>query len=252
MSYTKFVIVGQQRTGSTLLQLLLSSHSDVLSFGELFNPSEEIRQKGSKRIGRTLALDDDPIEYLENYVYRKYPDNIKAVGFRLFYTHARNDEWKGVWEYLRKSKERIIHLKRRNLLDRYLSLQLAQMSKKWIAFQGDPSPSYSRPITLNVKDCFRDFHRSVWFQNEVDDFFKDNPIVEVIYEDLAADPVGECRRIQTFLGLEVTKLLSESLKQQTKKNSEIIVNYDQLKKQLILGISKGWAKEEWLDFFEEA
>lgn len=251
MSYTKFVILAQERTGSNFLQMLLASHSSVLIFGELFNPSEEIRQRGSKKIGRALALDDDPIEYLEDYVYREYPDNIKAVGFRLFYTHARKDEWKGVWEYLGQTKERIIHLKRRNLLDRYLSLQLAYMSKKWIAFQGDPSPSYSRPLTLNIKDCFRDFHRSVWFQNEVDDFFKDSPILQVIYEDLAGDPVGECIRIQQFLGLEIKQLLANSVKQQTKKKSEIIVNYDQLKKQLILGVSKGWAKKEWIDFFDE-
>lgn len=251
MNYTRFVILGQERTGSNFLQMLLASHSSVLSFGEIFNPAEEIRRRNSA-IAKPLELDDDPVEYLGKYVYKEYPDNVQAVGFRLFYSHARNNEWKGVREYLQSPDIKIIHLKRKNLLDRYLSFVLACRSNMWIALQeGKESKTYNEPVTINLAKCFQDFHRSLWYQEEADDFFQENPKIEVIYEDLCDDLVGESNRIQDFLELELEELAPKTRKQRTRKKSEVIANYDDLEKYLIRGVSEGWAKPEWLDFLND-
>lgn len=247
-NYTRFVIVSQQRTGSTLLQMLFASHSNICSLGELFNPREEIRKK-SLKVAKHLKPGDDPIEYLENYVYREYPEHIKAVGFKLFYDHARNSKWKPIWDYLSSSRIRIIHLKRRNLLDRYLSLQLAKRSDEWIAFKGH-SRSSSEPILLDPAKCLQDFHRCTWLQDEADNFFQANPKIELFYEDLSIDSHGECSKLQSFLGLELEELSTNMVKQTRKKKSELISNYEELKQKFHLYESKGWAKKEWLDFFE--
>jgi LPS sulfotransferase NodH len=249
MNYTKFVIVSQERSGSVLLELLLASHGHVLSFGEIFNPVEA-RRRESRKKAKPVELDDDPIEYLEDHIYKEYADNINAVGFRLFYTHARNNAWKAVWEYLRTSNVRIVHLKRKNLLDRYLSHQLALRSNKWIAYQGEDDTPY-QPITLDPADCFKDFHRSLWYQKEIDEFFKDNPKLEVIYEDLCDDIATECKRVQEFLGLEFQALSTKTRKQLTQTKSEVIANYGDLKEMLTVWVSEGWAREEWIDFFDE-
>jgi LPS sulfotransferase NodH len=254
MSYTKFVVLGQERTGSTFLQLLLASRSkDVISVGEIFNQGEEIRKKIATATKTPfLELSHDPIEYLESYIYKEYPENIKAVGFRLFYQHARNEEWKRMWDYLRDSKVKIIHLIRKNLLDRYLSHQLALRSNVWATFQQESSV-FNEPVILDPQDCFKDFHKRLAWQKQADDFFSGNPKIEVIYEDLCADLMDESRRIQAFLGIEFQQLVAKTVKQRTQKKSEVIANYAALKQQLIRGLSSGkeWTRTEWLDFFDD-
>jgi LPS sulfotransferase NodH len=251
MSYTRFVIVGQERTGSNLLQLLLASHRNALSYGEIFNSAEEVR-KTFRTIARPPAYDEDPISYLESQIYKDYLDHVKAVGFKLFYSHARNNDWQAVWEYLRNSKVKIIHLKRKNLLDRYLSHQLALRSNRWIALKEENS-NYNEPIILDPQDCFQSFHRSLGHQQQVDNFFEDNPKLEVIYETLSDNFIEECARIQQFLGLAYQDLSSKTVKQRNRKKTEIIANYHILRQQLLFGLanSKEWAKEEWLAFFED-
>jgi hypothetical protein len=87
----------------------------------------------------------------------------------------------------------------------------------------------------------------------LDDFFKDNPRLEVFYEDLRDNLAAESRRIQDFLGVVYQELSPDTQKQRTKKKSELIANYDELKQKLLRGLSQQatWAKQEWLDFFDE-
>lgn len=248
-NYERFIMLGQERTGSNLLLLLLASHPNVWSFGEVFNSSEAVRKR-SIGPARPPGLTDDPVEYLVSCIYREYPDHVRAVGFKLFYSHARNKEWKAVWGYLRRSGVRVIHITRRNLLDRYLSHQLALRSKEWIAFNGEDDLHFE-PIPLDAKACFRDFHHSVWLQQRMGEFFQHNPTITVVYEDLCNDMAAECRRIQGFLGLEPRTLFCKLKKQGTQPKSEIIANYGDLKETLEAWVAEGWAKEEWLEFFEE-
>ena len=250
MNYTKFLIVGEERTGSTFLQMLLASNPSVLSLGELFNPVEEIRQRGYPT-GKVITEKEDPIEYLETSVFQKHSEDLKAVGFRLFYTQARDDIWKTVWDYIRESDIRIIHLKRRNLLDRYLSHQFAEKSDDWAFFEkGSRQKIY--PITLNAFDCAKSFHQSEFWQKQTDEFFQDNCKTTLFYEDLCKYPKDETKKLQEFLSLEPQDLTTITKKQRTEKKSEVITNFDDLKRQFIRGACEGWIRREWLDFFEKA
>jgi LPS sulfotransferase NodH/GT2 family glycosyltransferase len=246
-AYERFVIVGQERTGSNLLLDLLASHESVVALGEIFNPSREVRKRVAP--GRTAERGDDPIEYLERCVFEDYPGRVEAVGFKLFYTHARNGKWKVLWDHLRHSKVAVIHVRRANLLDRYLSHQLALGSDEWVVLEGE-ARSLLQPIHLDPRDCFRSFQRSVWHQEKVDDLFKHNPKIEVIYEELADDMTVESTRVQEFLGLEIQQLSTRTRKQRTAKKPDIIANYDALRDELLRWTAKGWAREEWLDFFD--
>src|SRR5688572_26178109 len=93
-SYRKFVIVGTARTGSTLLIELLNSHSQALAFGELFRSNDSIGWDVppfvKRQDAKTLSLyRSDPNLFLKKHVFRRWPRNILAVGFKLFYYHAR-------------------------------------------------------------------------------------------------------------------------------------------------------------------
>jgi hypothetical protein len=229
--------------------MLLASNQSVLSLGELFNPTEEIRRM-SYKAGKEVARSEDPIEYLETTIFQKYSEDVKAVGFKLFYLQARDDSWKAVWDYIRDSDLRIIHMKRKNLLDRYLSHQLAEKSGVWIHLKkGNEETNES--IILNASDCAKNFHKSEFWQKQVDEFFQNNRKTILFYEDLCKYPKGESRRIQDFLSLKPQELASITEKQRTKKKSEVITNLDDLKRQFIRGVSEGWARKEWIDFFDE-
>jgi len=252
MNYTKFIILGQGRTGSNLLLSLLASHRQIFVVGEVFNAAEEVRKK-IKKLPRPLKSGEHPIEYLEAYLYKVQPEHIKAVGFKLFYEHARDNEWKDVWQYLRRSKVKILHLKRKNLLDRYLSHQLALRSNVWISFKPG-NGKFNNPIKLQPQKCFQDFHRTLRRQENIDGFFSENPKLEIIYEELCDNPIENSKNIQDFLGLNYQALSAKTIKQRIKKKSELILNYNDLKEQLIQARLNGkeWAKEEWLEFFDEA
>jgi LPS sulfotransferase NodH len=254
-NYTQFIILAQARTGSNFLQFLLDAHKNVFLVHEIFNHREDVR-KTIRNVPRILQLDDDPVEYVESCVYTDHKKRIKAAGFKLLYYQARNDEWQEIWDYLRSPHLKVIHLKRRNLLDRYLSFKLAMRSDVWIAFKNNTENGASKdkgPIILEARECFEDFRSSVNQQEELDEFFKDQPKLDVIYEDLHSNIMDESRRIQEFLGLKFQDLPPQTNKQQTKKKSEVIANYEELRAELTQALAAGeqWAREEWLEFFDD-
>lgn len=80
-NHQEFIILSTARTGSVFLQTLLESHSNIKIFGELFNLGY---------LARRVAIEalKDPLKYVKNKIYKSYPPQIKAVGFRIFYYQA--------------------------------------------------------------------------------------------------------------------------------------------------------------------
>ena len=248
MTYRRFIILAQERTGSNFLASLLGSHRHVRVFGELFNPNDAIRKRSTAV--EPLQDQQDPVDYLEKTVWSGYPPEVKAVGFRLFYNHAREDKWRAVWDYVKRGDVHVVHLRRRNLLDRYLSHQLAMNTDKWILFN-DQERRPSEAITINPQACLTDFHERTWFIEEAENVFEESPRFEVFYEDLAADSRKEMRKIQQFLGLAVADLSAETKRQRKKEKTDLIANYDELRQEMTRYWEKGWVREEWLAFFDE-
>lgn len=243
---TRFVIIGQERTGSTLLQMLLQSHPNVLSLGELFNGNIEIRRKSPIR---AINEGEDPILFADQHLFDTNQSSITSIGFRLFYTHAKIGSWKHIWKYIADQNLKIIHLKRKNLLDRYLSFQVAQRTKEW-AKTNSKGPIKSPRVTINVQDCVRSFNETEWFYNHIESQFVNNEIYELYYEDLTSSLEFESKKIQEFLGLNFHNLSSPTRKQQKKPKREVIENYDNLKSRLTEGVQQKWAQAKWLEFFD--
>jgi len=155
--YRKFVIIGTARTGSTLLVDLLKSHSQVRVFGELFRSTDKIgwdvKPFATFQAPALISLyRTDPLAFLEGHVFRRWPRTCKAVGFKLFYYHARSREHSVVWDYLAADPDIcVLHLRRRNLLAQYYSLRLAHQTNSWTksaAAKGDHTP-----IRLDMQEC---------------------------------------------------------------------------------------------------
>ncbi|MFH0869832.1 MAG: sulfotransferase domain-containing protein [archaeon] len=274
----RFIILTRARTGSRMLIDLLKSHSDTQMFYELFNLDSIPREEMMEAV-------DDPAKYLERRLYCDYPENIKAVGFKIFYYQASlqavypnspdhlaisettpelrakimdlhdylrehrkglsgfEKDFSKVWKRLVEDKElRVIHLKRRNILETFLSLKRAFMLNKWHSAKDEP-PTSQPAVKLGYDECLHAFTQTTKWEKEYDELFKSHPKLELFYENICDDLDPETRRVLDFLGLEHQKLTTPMRKQNNQKLSEAISNYWELKEQF-----KG---TPWIKFFED-
>jgi LPS sulfotransferase NodH len=244
-NYTKFIVLGRSRTGSNFLRGLLSSHGQIIVFGEIFKNDQSIEwgTDGYPQKGKALKLmQSDPPRFLDQIVFKKFPLEISAVGFKLFYYHAQMDGLKPIWPYLKSRQDiRIIHLKRRNILKTHVSRERAARTDKWTNVDG--SSEDEQMLTLDYDRLLQDFVQTRSWEEEYDRFFEDHPKIEVFYESLTKDNATELWRIQEFLGVECRDLTPETFRQSRRALAKSISNYYELK-----GRFKG---SPWEGFFEE-
>jgi len=243
--YVRFILLGRSRTGSNLLRGLIQSRHDVTVHGEIFKNPEAV-EWGTDRLPvarRTLQhYRTDPERFLESDVFRRAPLAIKALGFKLFYYHAQHQPGALVWDYLRTHRGiRVIHIKRRNILRTHLSRIRAEQSNSWVDLEGRARAA--TPVELDFADCEQAFVRTRAWEQEYDRFFSEHPLLEVVYEELAADHSREMVRVQEFLSLEPLEALPQTHKQSSDPLTEAIVNY--------AGLKLAFKGTPWAGFFAE-
>ncbi len=246
--YCRFIILGTARSGSTFLRGLLNSHSQIITFGELFRFSDSIGwdlpdyDRYLQSRGLISLMQSDPSRFLEKKVFRKFPKQISAVGFKIFYYHAQDDSWRSVWRFLRKQQElRVIHLKRNNTLRLTLSLKKAHLTDEWFDTAGDQEDDLV--ISLDYEECLQAFTQVPEASKQYDIYFEDNHKIDVFYEDLCNHREREMKRIQEFLGVDYEIVEPSTYKQSKQLLSKAISNYFELKKQ--------FRGTPWEEFFEE-
>jgi LPS sulfotransferase NodH len=244
-NYTCFIILSRSRTGSNYLRGLLNSHSKIIVYSEFFKNNAEIEWglPGYQDTKNTLTLfQNDPVGFLEKKVYQKYPRHIAAVGFKLFYYHARDEKWGILWPYLQNSnKIKIIHLKRRNILETHLSRQRALVTDKWANISGEQEKQPAIP--LKYEECLEDFVQTRAWESESDKLFSQHPLVDVYYEDLANNYHREMQKIQAFLDVDYEPVTPQTFKQATLPLSKSITNYLELKEK--------FTGTPWEEFFTD-
>lgn len=244
-SYTRFITLTTARSGSSFLTQSLRSHPQVLAFGELFH---------SRRIGfNTPGLDNHskglirfrkrrPVEFLEWLLLRGYGQNIQAVGFKVFYSHLEEPHFERARPYLASlSGLRILHLKRRNLLRAYLSKVV--MSRTKVSGIKSEAERRSPRVALVPADCLRYFEHTRRQQVLYDRVFAETDVMQVLYEDLAADYDQETARIQEFLTVVPTSLRARNLRQEIRPLSVAITNYPELR--------TAFESTPWAEFFDD-
>lgn len=244
--YTRFILLGRSRVGSNFLRGLLNAHSQAVVLGELFQNRQAIgwAMEGFPGDGRTLAqFLHRPVTFLQDKVWRHYPETVRAVGFKIFYYHARDPEWTAVWDALGRDKDlRVLHLKRRNLLEIHLSRQRALLSDQWVHTEAGQRQAVGA-IELDYAACLADFEQTRAWEEAGDAFFAGHPRLTLTYEELAAETEAEMRRVFTFLGLPLAPAQAQTAKQRQRPLAEAIANFDELKTK--------FAGTPWAEFFEQ-
>ena len=186
---TPFVILGQARTGSNLLQTELCRRwPEVRCLGEEYGPDRR-RQRPGETTGEVTArvfaaTDEHPV-----------------VGCRVFYGHVTAAEF---GDLLKTSGIKVVHLRRRNILRRYVSLQIALHNDVWARGRRRAAPPIDdRAVTIDVDDFIESSTVAAERRTDLERALADAgvAVLDVWYEELSARLDPELRRIASFLGL---------------------------------------------------
>ena len=230
--YTPFLILGRSRVGSNLLRGLLNAHPQISAFGEVFRDKTSLDWDHTgyfQSDAMRALLQRDPVRFVDAKLLGRYPAGIGAVGFKLFYYHARSGVEAAVWTYLRDRRDlKVIHLTRRNLLETHLSRKRAALTDRWVDTAGQPDRA---PVTmqLDYEECLKDFEQTRAWEEDCGRFFDGHPTLDVHYERLADDYEAESRTIQAFLGVPIRPVKPTTFRQAQQPLSAVITNYAELK-----------------------
>jgi len=245
-SYTRFITLTTQRSGSSFLMQSLRSHPQIIAFGELF----QIRRIGFN----TPGFDNDskalmrfrnrrPRDFLEWVLRRGYDQAVRAVGFKVHYNHLERPPLDLARAHLAALPGlRVLHLKRRNLLRAYLSTVVMSITRV-TGIKSATDRQAPPQVTLAPSDCLRYFEHTRQRQTFYDRMFAEHDVSPVIYENLVADYAHETTRIQRFLQVVPTSLKARNLRQEERPLSVAITNYPQLRRE--------FESTPWAEFFDD-
>lgn len=192
------------------------------------------------RILLTYYRDYFPILFINNYVYKRRPGIIGAVGFEALYTNEKKWQTKNMWRYLKNIDGlKIIHLKRKNLLRVYLSLLTANKLRLWVSTNNKSPVLKSTTIDhLELKNFFAEVTK---LQEYYQKYFSNKEMIDVYYENIVTNKDGEMNKILDFLEVPKRNLTSKLVKLNTRLLQDCISNYSSLKKY--------FAGTQWSGFF---
>jgi hypothetical protein len=268
--YVRFAVIGDARTGSTMLVHGLDDHPQIVCFREVFNFMQDFvdyHVKGyDPHIASQLALrQDDPQRFLRECIFTPHPEGTKAVGFKILYRHTIGNP---ALEPLLAADIglRIIHIKRRNRLRALVSTIIAEHTGQWWELDREPLPipkfsdiidafahpkralrkageGYRRwrrktdpesrgiPVTLTREECVEFFERARRDEARWDALFAGHETLVVYYEDFLVDQAREFEKAQRFLGVTPRKLFADTRRQNPEPLRQLIANYDDLRAQ---------------------
>lgn len=243
-AYTKFVLIGQPRSGSSLVIGSLRKHPQAVGFGELFNREQIVFNiKGYNNASKVFyrARKKYPIDFLNRYIFSSYLEKKRAVGFKLFPEQLDNKHFRCVWDWIEQNQDvAIIVLSRRNTLATYTSFLIAQKTKVWQTI--DRSQQASIKVTIDKKGCLAEFQKRDQYEAFIKERIANHRVMEITYENLSKSPCSTIMRVQEFLGLDRLEPTVTQIKTETRPLSEVIYNYCELKQQ--------FADTKWSSYFE--
>ncbi len=259
--YTRFIVLGGARTGSTVLAFALGSHPAVVAMGEVFNVMRtdmvDWGVEGWSYDEADLRLrEEDPVRFLHERVWRPQPSHVRAAGFKLMYVQA---EWlPAVTEALAADGDlRILHARRHNLLRLLVSSKIAEQTKLWMEpaetapgpalvrrarrlarrLRGTPPPielpppvvdQSKRRVRLTPDECFAYFREHEAQQQRLARIFGRHPMFDVYYREQLWYRDAVFERAQRFLGVAPRRLKVPLKRQNPEPLSVLIENYDEV------------------------
>ena len=237
MSNYNFVVVGTQRTGTTVICQAINSHKSVRCYQELFNMgslrNSPAKSKRAYHVYRKASL----LNYAKHFLYRSkfiseyldwvYHKSKKTIGFKLMANQGR--DFPDAVDYLKNNKIKVIHVVRKNtlkvLVSRYAAKSRGAHSKVPVGETKVKLAAQSLLNDLKAIESDNDFWR--------DEFYGSNNYLLVEYEEYVLDRVAVQNKICDFLGLDKQVFIEKYIKMTSGELRQVVVNYDVIKSVLV-------------------
>lgn len=233
-----YMITCPARSGSTMLVNLLRSHPEICSHGEIFSPGKIVGIIGTYLIKHdaqpefidrlSVERDRDPIKFL--YKIALDLQGKKVVCFKLKHDELILPEFRTLRDEIVSDTDfRIIHLRRENLLRRYLSHYIAdQVTHVRMAVHGQVIPEVPR-VELNPQKCQKDFETVQSREMQFIELFAQHPSFSISYEEMVAGDAEKMRALLDFMGVSPRELTTTTLRLGCDDLREVIANFEELR-----------------------
>jgi len=238
MSYRPFIVAGMPRTGSSLLVSTLQQNPDISVYAELFHPvlRERSGPHAIRREGAALYFDPeraDPIGFLRRWVWPDTNAGYRAIGFKIFAEYVRS---KSTGRLLERLKEeigglRVVHMRRTNYFDVYLSRLVANKTGRWMSYGEDVSSDEgTRNVRLMISPEAAERFFSAMGRADafIEGLFRGESYLRVDYRSLCQNIQEQANVVFDFLGVERKPVESVIRKQVVAPKEDMVVNYDEL------------------------
>jgi hypothetical protein len=217
-------MVGYPRTGSSHLVSLLDSHPDVACWDDEVFGEGEVFDRSSYQ---------DPSDFLRNSVFRI---DAHAAGFKWLWREM--SRFTAAWEILKELDVLLIHTYRDNLLDSFISYQLATINQAFTSWYGEYTIT---SFEAKHEDCLEWFESAEHCDYEIRKHAREAALrrLEIEYHELCKSQ----DRVLAFLDVSPRPLTSRLRKQRIGRQAEIIENYTELKAR--------FATSRWAKYFVE-
>ena len=225
--YRPFIVLCRSRTGSTLLVSMLNSHPQVRCDAE-----------AAKR------LNGRPPSKVLDGIYGRQAPSVRAKGFKIFYIHPLDQSKSPIWGQLAGMPDlHVIHLRRRNILRTVVSRKIAGLEGVWTKPTGVERDGEVERVSFDGDELRREFEQTRRWEGQGEARFPDQPMLQMVYEDLEADAAGEFRRATDFLGVPFVAPTTHLQRQHPQPLAELIENYGELE--------VAFRDTEWAPFFQD-
>lgn len=239
-----FIVIGDIRSGTGVVQSSLCNHPGVICHGEIMHHDEQVRKlahenyfglsKSSERIPEWFVEDlISPWQYINHTILDNPQHGESAVGFRLLYQEVHKWELYDLFETrCREGDFCIIHITR-NPIACFVSLKQAQRSNLWRSHRGNITKlRCPGPIYLNTKELIDFCRMHIAIQGKIRISCTD--ILEVPYRELFVNYQYIMHKVFEFLELPDNDELAVSSWQRLRNNPILdrIANLSKLKSEV--------------------
>ena len=219
-----------------MLVHLLRSNPHVLCHGEVFGATAVGQVCGVYAARRKADRKYDALfwkyrtQRLEAFLYDVVFDtqNRRVAGFKFKTDEAFAPEYKDVFDLIHRDTDiKIIHLRRRNLLDQYVSHQVVlNQTGVMLVTDGDALPQVS-PFAIDVSHLLAYVSDVLGRERLARELYANHRQAVVNYEDMIQENHPVRDRLQVFLGLHPVPLATRTRKI-IERNSDLVLNMDEV------------------------
>jgi len=241
---TNFVILGTQRTGTTLVRTCLSSHPDIMCCGEVFNLGKSAYSledgywwHSNIDIKHKLRAFFRPQKATAMYIDQLYSNTqFAAIGFKFMLNQCLTRPH--IWSLLTKKNLKVLLVRRHNALKTLVSRRTAAESGVYHVSKTLPARSAVKEwtgssIKINATTLIDDLNainsETAAWRTRLDDKIE---YIDIDYEEYVDDMEAGNRKILNFLDVRQLPLTSDLKKVNRDDLSTLISNYGEVAKVL--------------------